>query len=479
MRKIYTLLIAGILIFLSTKAIAAEELIKEETIKNFTYHLLYSDKTVMLKNGEYEAPLRPGNEKDLKNFVKVKLVKYLTVNSSEVGPFAVVILVENEGGSGFFYEITAIVKEEDKIVQTNSIELGDRVEIKDLNFIKGYSFPLAGAKRSSILLTLLTHKESDPSCCPSKLEKRCFTLVRDEAKKIKLLFCEEADEKYPIPIVKKPAIYLYPEKTEKVEVALKPNGIITRTIPEYKDKWIVTANPDGLIDGKYQYLFYEVKLHKPVVPPGEGWVVYKKDLSSWFDRYLPKLGLNSREIKDFKDYWLKELQKHPFDYYEIKLLNIDFLSKNLQVKINPEPDTFIRVIFNFKAGSGAPQTLKEPAIKTPERKGFTVVEWGGIVEKSSLNDPDYFDIGGYEIRERTTIENEKNIYHALSEVVMKIRKDVKNATTYSILKEINRYKQRKDEEKVKQLEAELEKIKKIDNKGEKGYVIKEPERMKP
>jgi hypothetical protein len=38
--------------------------------------------------------------------------------------------------------------------------------------------------------------------------------------------------------------------------------------------------------------FYEVGLSKPVVPPDEGWVVYRKDLSSWFDKYLSKVGLN-------------------------------------------------------------------------------------------------------------------------------------------------------------------------------------------
>ncbi len=40
----------------------------------------------------------------------------------------------------------------------------------------------------------------------------------------------------------------------------------------------------------------------------------------------------------------------------------------------------------FKPGFGIPEALKEPVIKTPERKGFTVVEWGGIMEKSNESD---------------------------------------------------------------------------------------------
>ncbi|WP_353686239.1 hypothetical protein [Thermodesulfovibrio sp. 3462-1] len=592
MKKIYALLIAGILIFLSANTISAEELLTEETVKNFTYHLLYSDKTVTLKNGEYESPLIPGNQEDMENFIHVKLIKYLIIKSSSTNnSSAIVILAENEGGSGFFFQITALVQEKGEIIQTNSIELGDRVEIKDLKFVKGFDEMPFRRSRDKILLALLTHKETDPTCCPSKLENKCFTLVRDKENKIQLLTCEQAEEEYPLPVVKKPAIYLYPEKTEKVEITLNPEGNITKTIPHYNGKWSVTVNPDGIIDGKYQYLFYEVELSKPVVPPDEGWVVYRKDLSSWFDKYLSKLGLNSREIKDFKEYWMAELQKHPDDYYEIKLLTDDFLSKNLQVKIEPEPDTFIRVILHFKPIFGNPKTLKEPAIKTPERRGFTAVEWGGIMEesdKSDIKNPEYsflptetgiiilraLEIKDHKIKikvntggctdkrtikpvlreSETTISNQKGapksyeiifirtepdrckalfpegtdieydiskefnikmpytitvknptmpitkndpyfifgkvksevkevpvqgeegkfIGGAILEMITEIRRDVKNATLYAINQEIKRYKQRKDSEKVKKLEEELEKIK---NMADESFPV--PEEDKP
>jgi hypothetical protein len=42
-------------------------------------------------------------------------------------------------------------------------------------------------------------------------------------------------------------------------------------------------------------------------------------LEKWFDEFLPKLGLSKKETKDFKDYWLKELQ--PYPYYEIRQLD--------------------------------------------------------------------------------------------------------------------------------------------------------------
>ena len=143
------LLIICILLLIGQSAIASEspDILNEKIIKNFTYHLKYSEKTVTLKNGKYESPLRPGNKEDMENYLSVKLERYGIFKLNEVTPFAIVILSENFGGSGGFLEITVLLKEKDKTVQTNSIELGDRVVI-------------------------------------------------------------EADEKYPLPVVKKPAFYL-------------------------------------------------------------------------------------------------------------------------------------------------------------------------------------------------------------------------------------------------------------------------------
>jgi hypothetical protein len=366
-------------------AIASEisNTLSEQTVKNFTYHLKYSEQTVTLKNGEYKTPLRPGNKEDMKNYLNIKIEKYGIFKPYFLPPFAIVILSENFGGSGNFLDITALVEEDDKIVQTNSIELGDRVIIKDLRFEQGF-VTFHGKERDSIYLSLLTHKENDPSCCPTKQEMLCFTLTRDENKEMKLLTCEEAKVRYPLPIVKKPALYLYPNKTKKIEVALKPKGQITKTIPEYKDKWSVVANPNGLIDNKYPYLFYEVALENSVNLPKDGWIVKTTDLEKWFDTNLPKLGLNKKEIKDFKEYWLSELKGYP--YYKIRLLSKEFLSENIPVEINPKPDNFIRIIFYFEGTYDSKEKLTEPAIKTPARKGFTVVEWGGILETSNKSD---------------------------------------------------------------------------------------------
>jgi len=387
--KTFKYLIICIFLLITQSAIASEspDNLNEKIIKNFTYHLKYSGKTVTLKNGEYKTPLGPGNKEDMKNYLSVKIEKYGIFKPEFLPPFAIVVLSENFGGSGVFFEITALVKEDDKIVQTNSIKLGDRVIIKDLRFEPKH-FLFDDIEKDSIHLSLLTHKGTDPSCCPTKQETLCFTLERDEnSKEMKLLTCLESlpkKVKDPTRVVKKPALYLYPNKTEKVEVILKPKGQITKTIPEYKDKWLVVANPNGLVDNRYPYLFYEVALENSVDLPKEGWIVKTTELEKWFDMNLPKLGLNEKEIKDFKEYWLSELKG--YSYYKIRLLSEEFLDENIAVKINPKPDTFIRVIFYFEGTFNSKEKLIEPQIKTPIRKGFTAVEWGGILKTSDKSD---------------------------------------------------------------------------------------------
>ena len=181
---------------------------------------------------------------------------------------------------------------------------------------------------------------------------------------------------YPDLLGKKPAVYLYPEEKSTVEVNVKVNGSIVKSDPDYGFGWKVSAEPNGLIDGKLDYLSYEASLRK-IELPEEGWVVEKKDLESWFDENLPKLGLNEKEKMQFKEYWLPELSMANF--YEIKLLDDQFLKENMDLIVSPQPDTVIRRIFYFKP-LAEKIDLKEPTITTPERKGFTVVEWGGIME---------------------------------------------------------------------------------------------------
>ncbi|MFH0862036.1 MAG: hypothetical protein V1875_03305 [Candidatus Altiarchaeota archaeon] len=178
------------------------------------------------------------------------------------------------------------------------------------------------------------------------------------------------------PGVKKPAVYLYPVEKASISVHINVNGFITQSLPAYADGWEVSAEPSGRIDGRYDYLYYEAQLRRLDVPAG-GWIVEYGDLDAWFDANLPRLGLNKKETAQFKDYWLEELPKS--EYYEIRVLDDEFLEENMGMAISPKPDTVIRLIFHFKPVKEG-GILPAPKTATPERKGFTVVEWGGVLD---------------------------------------------------------------------------------------------------
>ncbi|MFH1589241.1 MAG: hypothetical protein ABIB43_01605 [archaeon] len=178
------------------------------------------------------------------------------------------------------------------------------------------------------------------------------------------------------PGVKKPAVYLYPTKTSEIEVKIDINGFIIKAEPDYLTGWKVTAEHNGLIDNRYDYLFYEAQLTNLQLPE-KGWIVEYSNLDSWFDETLPLLGLNEKETIQFKEYWMNELTES--NYYEIKILEKQFLDENMDLIINPKPDTIIRLNFYFKPHSEKIE-IKEPTIETPKRTGFIVIEWGGLFD---------------------------------------------------------------------------------------------------
>ncbi|MCK5027539.1 MAG: hypothetical protein KAS07_03910 [Candidatus Pacebacteria bacterium] len=174
---------------------------------------------------------------------------------------------------------------------------------------------------------------------------------------------------------RKPAIYLYPTEDMDVQVQVDVNGILFNDIPKYNNGWDVFVTKDGIIDGVYDYLFYEAFLWKIDVPE-EGWVVAYNELEEWFADMLPVLGLNEKETEQFVEYWMEELPRSK--YYEVKLFDREFVDENMTLSIDPAPDTVIRLLFYFKPVEEK-NCLQEPTIVIPTRDGFTVVEWGGIL----------------------------------------------------------------------------------------------------
>jgi len=177
----------------------------------------------------------------------------------------------------------------------------------------------------------------------------------------------------------KPVIYLYPEEDLDIHVQVNPEGGFKLTDPDYgKDGWFVRASKDSEIlnyaDGKeYEYLFWEGYEYNYEVPC-YGFVMSRGEVGMKMYDILEKLGMNKKESEDFMEFWQEKLVEKPYVF--VTFLPQSKFDKIVPLDVDPDPDTAIRVFMDYTP-LDRPIRVREPLIKTPERKGFTVVEWGG------------------------------------------------------------------------------------------------------
>ena len=176
----------------------------------------------------------------------------------------------------------------------------------------------------------------------------------------------------------KPIIYLYPTKKEKVKVKVKYPEKLICTYPKYEDNWEVVANPNGELEdcktGRKLYaLYWEGKRDdKPRID--KGFCIRGEDSIKFLEEKLAQLGLNERESEEFIVYWLPKLEKNKYNLIKFELT--EDINKHMSLDITPIPDTLIRINMVFKKSSKSIE-IEPQEIITPERNGFTVVEWGG------------------------------------------------------------------------------------------------------
>lgn len=188
-----------------------------------------------------------------------------------------------------------------------------------------------------------------------------------------LTSCGEKDE----PLAEKPVIYLYPAEKTDVTVKLGYNGELLVTYPSYEEGWNVTAYPDGTIINKadsqeYSYLFWE-GTSDTEYDFSAGFVVKGEDTEAFLKEKLTFMGLLPKEYNEFIVYWLPKMIANPYNL-------ISFQGKaytdDAPLEISPAPDSMQRVFMAFKPFKAAIE-IPEQKLETFQRKGFTVIEWGG------------------------------------------------------------------------------------------------------
>ncbi|MDR3119910.1 MAG: hypothetical protein LBU58_01015, partial [Clostridiales bacterium] len=191
----------------------------------------------------------------------------------------------------------------------------------------------------------------------------------------------------PSPPAAKPVIYLYPTVPTDVSVTLTYRGELDFTWPPYHDSgapggegWHVTAFPDGTLinrdDGmEYSYLFWEGA--ETDIDFSRGFVVPGADTGAFLREKLAALGLTPREYNEFIVYWAPKMQGNA---YNLISFQGESYTGSVGLLVTPEPDSLLRVFMAYRALDD-PIDVPPQEIHPFERKGFTVVEWGGVEVK--------------------------------------------------------------------------------------------------
>lgn len=178
----------------------------------------------------------------------------------------------------------------------------------------------------------------------------------------------------------KPVLYLYPKKDNtRVTVSFAKPNLLTTTYPKYKNNWEVVANKNGDLydsNNKYYYGLYWEESGSIKVDFKEGFYVTKANAIDFLEEKLSIIGLNDRERNEFIMYWLPILEKNGKNlvYFELT----DSRESYNKLIINPKPDSLLRIAIHVKR-IDKKVNVKEQKLATFERKGFTAVEWGGVI----------------------------------------------------------------------------------------------------
>ena len=86
--------------------------------------------------------------------------------------------------------------------------------------------------------------------------------------------------------------------------------------------------------------------------------------------------------KEFLRYWITKLSKKGHKKYHIYFLQDEEVDNYLPMNVKPKPDSINRIYIVAKPVNKNYNIKPEPQkLRAIQRKGFTLVDWGGMVTR--------------------------------------------------------------------------------------------------
>ncbi len=243
-------------------------------------------------------------------------------------------------------------------------------------------------------------------------EKLINAFVNQSSMNIDSFDTQKFIKKYSVS-VRKPAIYLYPKTPAIINIKLAKSILLDTNIPRYvKNKgWKVLAHPNGTLNdyqveytncddftgnefgfeyaknacftNVYPYIYWDgIQTAKPLPISRNGWIIKKDDIQEFLSKKLDNLKFNQKEKYDFLKYWGTILANNQAKFYFIYFIQNEAVDKYLSMKVSPRPDSSNRLYMVVKElKTDATFEINPQKLKPIERKGFTLVDWGGILIK--------------------------------------------------------------------------------------------------
>ncbi len=138
-----------------------------EKLKNAEYQGIYQE-PIQLTDGTYEGEpfVEGGASRPTVTFIEP--YAFGDLNGDGVDD-AVVLLVENSGGSGSFVYMAAVLNQGGKPENVDTVLLGDRAQVQSLTIADG-----------QINVTMVTHGPDDPMCCPTQEAEQTYELQENK-----------------------------------------------------------------------------------------------------------------------------------------------------------------------------------------------------------------------------------------------------------------------------------------------------------